>query len=209
MVLVVLALLVQLAGFILVDFVGVIDPIQDKQPSPTSRAAMEAAAEKSVERSEAAGRASYWDTFFEWTLPAMKFVAMASGLLAIVTLTFAVMLSVVGRLGGIAAFMSAFFWSLILVAMITPWQQLLHGSFASGALYNLGYLKEQASLVKGSWGAKEVELLDWIFYYARFIAYPVIALLIWLAVMLKFASGHKASSMAPAGLIPTQRPAEL
>ena len=69
MVLVVLALLVQLAGFILVDFVGVIDPIQEKQPGPTSRAAMEAAAEKSAERSEAAGRASYWDTFFEWTLP--------------------------------------------------------------------------------------------------------------------------------------------
>ena len=62
--------------------------------------------------------------------------------------------------------------------------------------------------IRPEWGAGSVELFDRIVFYARFIAYPAAALLIWLIVMLKFSKGYKASALAPVGTIPAERPTE-
>jgi len=201
-------ILLQLAGFILVDLAGVIDEVQaapaDVRPAATSQEIREQAEAHAV----AAGRATQWQVILKWVFPATKFLAFASCVLAVLTVMFAVKLSLLGRLGGIAGFMSAFLWSLILLAAVTPWQQILNSALACGALYNLKELTTWARQVKASWGAANGDLLDWMLYYARFIAYPVITLLIWLLVMVKFARGYKDSSLAPVGTILEQRPSE-
>jgi hypothetical protein len=196
MLLILLAILVQLASFMLVDFVGVLDPIY--KPEPTTQQAT---------NPQGAGDATLYKEVLQWALPAMKFLALVAGLLAVLTLMFAVKLSIVGRLGGIPGFMSALFWSMILLAMVTPWQKILQGSFASGALCNLSEMTQMTSQIKASWGAKDVIVIDRVLYYARFIAYPGLALVVWLVVMAKFAAGYKDSVLSPVGKIP-QRPVQ-
>lgn len=208
MILVVLSILTQLCGFILVNFVGVIDDQHTPLsigPAETTTAPAETISQKQI---AATYSATFWELVLNWVFPTAKFIAMVSALLAVLTIMFAVKLSLVGRLGGIPGFMSAFFWSLILLAAVTPWQQIIDGEFATGALYNMGELTQEVSRIKASWGADDVSIFDRILFYARFIAYPVIALLIWVAVMSKFARGYKGSIMAPVGTIGEQRPDE-
>ncbi len=210
MLLVILALVGQLAGFILVQFMGVIDPL-DTGPTAaaartTTQPTTQEVVQRSEERAEAAYSTTFWREILRWGLPALRFMALVAGLLAILTIMFAVKLSLVGKLGGIAGFMSAFFWSLVLLATITPWQQVLGGQFASGALYNLGELTREVSQVNKSWGAESVKTLDLMLFYARFIAYPVLALLVWAMVTAKFARGYRESILAPVGTIADERP---
>jgi len=200
MILVALAIAGQLAGFAAVHWGGVLDEIH-AAPSPSTQPATD-----QIAKAHAVGSATLWKELLHWAMPAMKFLAVASMLLAVLTLMFAVKLAIVGRLGGIAGLMGAFFWSILLLAIVTPWQQVLGGEFASGALHNLTELTDAVSRVKPEWGATDVELFNQVLYYARFVAYPIVGLLVWLVVMLKFAGGYKESILSPIGTIP-ERPA--
>ncbi len=158
-----------------------------KKPSPPAAAR---AAKTPASKPAAAGmqepeltKAEKWRIALRWSLPAAKFVAMVTAFLLTLTILFAVGLSLVGRLGGMAGLMSAFFWSLILFVMVVPWQQVLENrTLACGALFNLGELLAR----RGEWGGAEAARPDTILYYGRFVAYPGTALLIWLIVHVKF-----------------------
>ena len=170
-----LALVTQLAGFVLVD----IFPIVDHE----------------VLTGETVGAASEGDLVLadvlNWGLATSKFAALAAaGMLALVVM-FAVKLSLLGRIGGPAGFLGAFFWSLILLIVLFPWQGMLQSAIACGATFNLGQLTEMAGTVKGSWGAETPALVKQTFYYARFLGYPVLAILIALVVMARFARGYR------------------
>jgi len=184
MALVALAIVIQLVGFILVDFVGVTDAVHAAAvPQATTQEAVIAATDRSV-------AATTWDEILSWVLPAMKFLAVVSSMLLVLTLLLAVKLSLLGRLGGVAGFISGFFWSLVLLAMVVPWQQTLKGSFACGALYNMGELVSQAKQFKSSWGGSG-SWLDGTLYYARFIVYPLITLVVWMVVQTRFTRGYE------------------
>lgn len=202
MLLVALAIGVQLASFVSVRWVGVIDQLEGP---PAAQAVATRPAMHKADRPKALAVAETWREVLHWTMSAAKFLAFVAGILAILTLMFAVKLSIIGRLGGIAGFMSAFFWSLMMLAFLTPWKQILGEGFAVGALYNLGDLIEATATIKPSWGAADVQLVDQIIYYGRFAAYPVLALLLWLDVMLKFASGYRDSIVSPIGTVPRQQ----
>ncbi len=137
------------------------------------------------------GRSEFIRYVMRWGLPGSRFFALVSAILLCLTLLMAVNISLVDRLGGSAPLASSFFWSLVLLAMVTPWQQLLRGSFACGALFNYGEMIEWVKDVRSSWGGSEPETMELVLFYARFLGYPVLALLLWLAVQLKFMSGFK------------------
>ncbi len=197
MTVVLLVLLTHIGSFLAVQFGGVIDPPppKDQSVATTQPATQAAEANAEQETREAYNRAMYEETL-RWALPACRFFAVVASLLAVLTFMFAVKLAIIGRLGGIANYMSAFLWSLILLAMVTPWQQVLGSSFASGVLFNLGELTSYVEKIKSSWGASTPGPLEVALYYARFIAYPVIALLVWLVVMVKFAAAYRAGFAA-------------
>ncbi|HAU38913.1 MAG TPA: hypothetical protein DCX07_14510 [Phycisphaerales bacterium] len=190
--LILLSLLGQGIGFALVHFGGVIDPLHT--PAPEGPAVGEAP----VVQGEKTGQATVWENILMWTLPALKFVAFVSALLLMLTVMFAVKVSLTGRLGGVSGLIAAFFWSLILLAMATPWQQIMNVSFASGVTYNLGDLVKHVGRIKASWGAKDVILLDRILFYVRFISFPAIAILVMLTLQLRWGRGTKAMSLPPA-----------
>ncbi len=175
-------LVIQFAGFVLVRFWGVID----KAPAVVAVAADE----------DAATRADTWYRALGWFLPATKFTGMVSGMLLALTLLLAVKIALLGRAGGVAGFIGAFFWSLLLLVFLIPWQQVTRTTFASGALHNLDYLIEQTRSV--TWNAKDVSWFDQVMYYARFVAYPLFVVLLQLVVQVKFARGHRRMSLSVA-----------
>jgi hypothetical protein len=205
-----LAMMLQLAAFGLVEFGGVLEGDEaalvkgtdDKTPTTPAAKASSAPAKKpsspakphasktSTTKPREAGsqepqltKAEKWRIALRWSLPAAKFIAMVTALLLTLTILFAVGLSLVGRLGGMAGLMSAFFWSLILFVMVVPWQQVLvKRTLACGALFNLGELLTR----RAEWGGPEAPMGDTVLYYGRFVAYPGAGLLIWLIVHVKF-----------------------
>jgi hypothetical protein len=220
------ALVFQLVAFVLVDFGGVLDseeaasivpsarePAATKTPAPSAKPApakgnAPAAKDKApapatapAARTPPLSKPQKWQLVLHWSLPGAKFVAMVSAMLLVITLVFAVGLSLIGKLGGMAGLISAFFWSLILCAMVMPWQQvLIKSDLACGALYNLGELvTARARLAAAAWQRP-------LLYYARFVAYPAAALLVWLVVHIKFVRAcmrmHYPHALPAAGLAP-------
>jgi hypothetical protein len=221
-------LIVQLAAFVLVRFAGLIDhapqveqgglslaaypslapamaPALAPMVAPTVGPTLPGAAPAGVPREVA----SLWYTVLSWALPCTKFVAMLAAMLLALTLLVAVQLSLLGRTGGAAGFLSAFFWALVLWACLVPWEQALNTSLASGALFNLGHLVRETRLV--AWGAQRVSTQAQVLYYARFLAYPGLALCLLLMVHGKYARGQRRMTMgvAPAEVSPAKaKPAE-
>jgi len=173
--LVLLAILIQLGGFILVHFVGLTE-------AP-------AVAEK---QAEASGRAEFWQNICLWAFPTSGFMALVAGVLLALTLLLAVKLSLLGRLGGVAGFISAFFWSLILLALLAPWQHLLRGAAGQGSLY--GYFELEK--LRSAWAGADAPWASKTLYYIRFLAYPAVTILVWAMVQWKFAGGYKQTNLA-------------
>ena len=168
----------------------------DKAPAadnPTTRPAAEekpvlADADDASAGREGIGTAVMWKQFFGWLLHATKVLTPVMAMLLSLTILLGVKLSLLGRLGGVAGLMSAFFWSLILLMLLSPWQEILRGPYACGAMYSLRELLTQTRQVKALWGASGVSGPDHAFYCIRFGGLPVLALLVWIAVLAKFSS---------------------
>ena len=208
MLLLLLGLVGTVSSFIAVEFLEVIDPLYAPRPT-TQTAPSEEAVSKTADKLFSA---SDWEKVLRWGTTASQFLAFVSAILAVLGFMFAVKLAIVGRLGGIAGFMSAFLWSLVLLVIVTPWQHILTAMYVSGGEYNIfGATYSLQDIIRAKttrvlWDASGVPLSDLIVYYARFLAYPGVALLVWLVVMVKFARGYKTNAMTPVGTIRNERP---
>lgn len=127
-----------------------------------------------------------------WLLPVTKFAALGSGVLLAISLMFAGALSLLGRGNGTQQLIGAFFWSVILLGMLIPWQQVYASSKACGAMFGYIDLLQASDLFHIS----EQTLADKAFFYGRFLAYPAAALVVWLIVAIKFAGGYRRLSQA-------------
>jgi hypothetical protein len=232
-----LALLMQIGAFVLVHFVGVLNPTAEAAPavnisasrpsgnetaaaiskvlrehgpwapmsimplttgpatapSPVASATKPAAAAGNVEPVPARKLflslgASEWGTILCWATSVSKFVAMVFSFMLVFTLLLSLELSLLGRLGGVAGFVSAFFWSLLLLAMLIPWHEAIRMGLACGATHNLGEL--QADIQNLPAGAKG---FSWTLaaFYCRFLVFPIIALAVLVLVQTKFAKGFR------------------
>jgi hypothetical protein len=85
---------------------------------------------------------------------------------------FCLIVSLVGRLGGIRHISRAFFLSIIMLVLVVPWQSLL-GSRVPGVTYTLPELMNSMAI-------KDESLLNTIVYYLRFSGYWVIYLFLLL-----------------------------
>ena len=196
------AIFVQVAAFLLVEYGGVLGPAgaggrrgaaasatAATRPAgaaaaarPTTAGAARGAAAAAAAPAAEAPSAEQWKAVLSWLLPACKFGGLVLAFLLTATLWLAVLLSLVGRLGGIGGLVGALFWSLLLLAMLVPWQNVLPGSsLACGALFNLGDLLSARAAAEG-WTSRLV-------YFGRFLAYPLAAAAVWLIVHLRFGAG--------------------
>ncbi len=127
-----------------------------------------------------------------WILSASKFIAILLAGLLMLTLMFSIKLGLLGQLGAPAGFMAGFYWSLLLVGMLVPWQQITRSEMACGATFNLAQFLDIARDGQTKWGAAQTGRLGYqVFFYARFIAYPAMALLVTLLASMGFARGYR------------------
>jgi len=166
------------------------------QPSSATRTAPPATRPEAATRPSAPASASAaprpttrWAEFLGWTLPGTRFFAMVASLVLILTLLLAVKLSLLDHMGGVAGLTSAMLWSLVLFAMLTPWQQVLQGGVACGALFGLSDLTAWTARVRPSGAAASPASRDVLFYYLRFLVYPIAALATAALVQIKFIQG--------------------
>ncbi len=193
--LIVLSLAVQATGFVMVRYVKVLEPtveaVDAQEKAPASKPADAAAKDDKVEAAAtmdvAGGSIEVWRSLLAWALPISRFLIFSAGMLLVLTLLLGVKLSLVGQTGGIAGYMSAFFWSLLLLVLLVPWQQVLTSEITRGVAFNLAELTTQTRKSTAAGAGAFAK----IFYYVRFIAYPLVVLALMLIVRRKFSCGYK------------------
>ncbi|MBS3821064.1 MAG: hypothetical protein KGY81_04795, partial [Phycisphaerae bacterium] len=131
-----------------------------------------------------------WFVSLTWVLPGSRFMIVVSAAILTIILMFATMLAINGRASGVSGVLSAALWSMFLLAVVVPWQQALNTSIACGATFNVAELLRRTSETLPRWGARTPNLMEQILYYVRFLAFPGLALLVWLVVTVKFARGY-------------------
>ncbi len=95
----------------------------------------------------------FWDNWLSWAFPFSAFVGVVVGCLYVLTLLIGLKISLAGRLEGAAGLTKGFFWSLLFLAILLPWQNILVHKVAGeevpmlrtvpGVLYGLGELKQK------------------------------------------------------------------
>ncbi|MFQ6047801.1 MAG: hypothetical protein ACE5K7_00370 [Phycisphaerae bacterium] len=191
-ILVLLALLSQMGSYCAVRFGRVLAV----QPSAAAGPATQAAAAPA----EPTRQAVAWQQTIRMLVPLAQFVGLVSALLLAVSLLVGLNVSLAGRLGGAGRMTSAFFWSVLLLALLFPWQQLLAGGAmpVPGVFYGMAELERVAQ-------SRAMSLAESIAEYARYLAYPVLAVLIGLLASVRFGRGCQAAEqrLRPAGPEPT------
>ncbi len=127
-----------------------------------------------------------------WVLSATKFGALFIATILMLTLMFSVKLGLLGQLGAPGGFMGGFYWSMLLVAILIPWQQVMQSDIACGATFNFTQFLDLARASQPKWGASEAAgLPEQILFYSRIIAYPAVALIVTLLASLGFGRGYR------------------
>ena len=107
-----------------------------------------------------------------------------------ITLGFTTLVMLNGRTVGVSREVSAFFWSLVLLLLLVPWQGILnHPGLANGPFHLPGVLYTWSELYENGYRFQEGRP-DWL-GWVRFIVWPVVALLVLLIVHSKARRGVK------------------
>jgi hypothetical protein len=184
-----LSLVIQLSAFVMVRCAGVFGRPEQAQAAAADQAAPTTETAPATRPAEAGSTAAEtWEAVYMWALPVSKFVALAAGMLLVLTLLLSVELALVGRTGGVAGFLSAFFWSLLLWVFLIPWQQALPGSrLLTGVTFNLGDLLSATAEST----ADDASVTAVVLYFLRFLVYPIFVFFLWLVVQRKYARGYR------------------
>lgn len=186
--LIILAILIHLAAFVMVEWAGVADT-----KSPKAMAG-QATTKKAGEQKPEPNPASVIKDIMDQAMPIAKLAAPVSCGILVAVLALAVLVAIADGTGDTGGFVSAFLWGVILLVMLTPWQNLLRNVLVYGALYDGGL--DDIKNTKEAWVSGR-HVADQILYFGRFVAYPVIALLVWILVQAKFARGFKGKKVSP------------
>ncbi len=102
--------------------------------------------------------ALFWENLLSWAFPFSAFIGVVVGCLYVLTLLIGLKISLAGRLEGVAGLTKGFFWSLLFLAILLPWQNVLVHKVAKeqmptlrtlpGVLYGLEELKQETSAEK-------------------------------------------------------------
>ena len=117
-------------------------------------------------------------------LPLARSVGLACALLLVLSLLLSLKVALLGRLGGVGHLTSSMLWGLVLMVLMVPWDAAFPGVGVPGVLFSRGGLV--AATAEVTWGAAGVTWDDHVLYFVRFAAYPIVTVLIWLVVQLKY-----------------------
>jgi hypothetical protein len=177
-----LILLAQLTLF----FVGRYTDVNFADDDPTIASAIESATSTTLPTTgpaEAASSIRIVDVL-EYLVGVTAFLGIALTIVLAVVLLLIVKIMLVGRLIGVARLTSAFIWTVVLAALLFPWQAFWedYAFKVPGVLYTWPELVHR---VKFSTELSDKTVLNW----GRFVALPVVALIILLSIQVKSRRG--------------------
>lgn len=182
LVLLTLSLVVHVAAFCAVrwgNILTVAHAAEEEIASPE----MSVVATGEPENGQAAADAMFMGTLLQTLLPLAEFIGQAS--CAVLALCFLAsgQICLAGGLGGVRGSLSAFFWMLVLLALLFPWGRWLSGVQIPGVYLTFAELE--------TFSTDFDDRLHEVLSYVRFLGYPVLALLIALVGDSRYARGYR------------------
>jgi hypothetical protein len=120
-----------------------------------------------------AGRDVFMEEEILIFLTIARFAGLAAAGLLVLTCLIAVNICLAGRMGGISDATSAFFWSIVLIALLFPWRHLIPGESIElpDAFFDLEQLRQGLA-------APLTTVFENVRHYGRFIGCPALAILV-------------------------------
>ncbi len=138
----------------------------------------------------------YAERHIELLLPMARFAGLAASGLLIMTYLIGVNICLGGRMGGLCHATSAFFWSIVLVALLFPWRHIVPGMSIElpDAFFDMEQLRRGlGDLPRGT--------LAHVLHYGRYIGCPVLAILAALVSGVRFGLAYRQVKRAVEPLI--------
>jgi hypothetical protein len=178
--LIVLALLIQAGGFVSLYL------HKEEQKATTSFALHDPSATVAV-----AARDHGVSGVMVWLYPLAKFLGFVGASMLVLTLMLAAILSVSATGKEAPLMIGAFFWGIIILALASPWQDLLRGALLQGSLYNLQDLVDWIGRIRPLNG-ESVSSAKLMHFFVRFLGLPLATLVAVIFVKARFHSACKA-----------------
>ena len=182
-----LAILVQVGLFAAANWADVLQlrsspPIALDAQAPAAQPDEEAAASQpSLNALQTFWPPAKWESVMKLALPIAGFVGLASAIVLILLTVVGIQVNLIGRLPALAAMISAFYWSIITVALLFPWGSLINeplGQVGDRIPWLFFTYKEIARSIAANAEAGGIQGLVWL----RFLAWPAVSLLAaWIA----------------------------
>jgi len=129
-----------------------------------------------------------WIDWLQYLVGASAFLGVILAIVLGFVLLLIVNIMLVGRLIGVARTTSAYIWCLLLLVLLFPWQAFLSdATFVNpnfkipGVLYTWNELMTMAKFGFG----KTADLPELILRWARFVVFPVVAIILVLGIQIK------------------------
>ena len=120
-----------------------------------------------------------------WLVRFVNFVAIPTAALYCLTILFCLKVSLIGRLGGVKHISKAFFLSLIFAVVLLPWQKFFGMTF-TGVIYT-------PTELFNAFSSKSENVILLSVYYARFVAYWVVTLVLLIYTQIRTMRWAKAT----------------
>lgn len=124
---------------------------------------------------------------FDQVVLIMRFtnaILILTSILYCFTMLFSLKISMLGRLGGINHITRAFFLSLLMLAMVIPWQRIFNGIIIGSVFTPEEFIRSHIE--------KSSDMLDIVLYYVRFCGYMAFAFLLLLLAQIRSSRWAKA-----------------
>ena len=126
-----------------------------------------------------------WRSALEYLIGLTAFLGIALTIVLAIVLLLIVKIMLVGRLIGVSRLTSAFIWTCLLAALLFPWQAFWPDNEfkfkVPGALYTWNELVHRVN--------DQPTRDDAVLFWARFVGFPVLALIILLSIQVKSRRG--------------------
>jgi hypothetical protein len=174
--LILLALLTQIVLYCAVRFEGVLTA-EGGEPVVATATTQAAGLSDAVDSDSTVA----WRQAIAVLIPLSRFLGLIAACLLVVSYFIGLNVCLAGRLGGARGMTSAFFWSVLLLALLFPWQHLLLGATVQvpGVFYSFDNLQQLAAAAPSGMIAN-------LEHYTRYLGYPVLAIRIALVACLRF-----------------------
>jgi hypothetical protein len=193
-----LLLLVQIGAFFVARTTAYVlpDPPAAAAPSLADTAAAPASPTTApTTQSTAQTRDKLVAPFLRYLTALIDFGGIVFIVVLVVVLFLIAQIMLVGRLIGVAQVTSAFLWCVFLALLLFPWQAFLQNTDFTGDFKIPGILYTWNELTHPVTGAKfhDLDMYQTALRWARFVGFPVLALILLLVVQAKSSRGLRAA----------------